>query len=139
HIPQVPLRTRRQSCTPTRAHAIPPLPFTELDRAGSAPVGKPTAAKQKEGPAGDVRQAHQVACYRYWPVLATVSMERPASAPFLPDARVRMETIRSPFLPEIRAQSSGLVVLGRSSFSLNSSTHAWSRWETRRPLEPFSR
>ena len=29
--------------------------------------------------------------------------------------------MRSPFLPEIRAQSSGLVVFGRSSFSLNSS------------------
>ena len=28
--------------------------------------------------------------------------------------------MRSPFLPEIRAQSSGLVVLGRSSFSLYS-------------------
>ena len=31
--------------------------------------------------------------------------------------------MRSPFLPEMRAQSSGLVVLGRSSFSLDSSTH----------------
>ena len=30
---------------------------------------------------------------------------------------VRMKTIRSPFLPEMRAQSSGFVVLGRSSFS----------------------
>ena len=28
--------------------------------------------------------------------------------------------MRSPFLPEIRAQSSGFVVLGRSSFSLYS-------------------
>ena len=38
--------------------------------------------------------------------------------------RVRMKTMRSPFLPEMRAQSSGFVVFGRSSFSLNSSTHA---------------
>jgi len=41
--------------------------------------------------------------YKYWPVLATVSMERPASVPCLPDTRVLMYTIRSPFLPEIRA------------------------------------
>src|SRR5207249_319146 len=33
-------------------------------------------------------------------------------------------TIRSPFLPAILAQSSGLVVLGRSSLSLNSSRTA---------------
>jgi hypothetical protein len=34
---------------------------------------------------------------------------------------------------DIRAQSSGLVVLGRSSFSLNSSTHAAIRWLIRMP------
>ena len=34
-----------------------------------------------------------------------------------------MKTMRSLFLPVIRAQSSGLVVLGGSSFSMNSSTH----------------
>lgn len=67
------------------------------------------------------------AYYRYWPVLATVSMERPVSAPCFPVTSVRMKTIRSPFLPEILAQSSGLVVLGRSSFSLNSSTQACRR------------
>ena len=50
-------------------------------------------------------------------MFATVSMERPVSAPCLPVMSVRMYTIRSPFFPEIRAQSSGLVVLGRSSFS----------------------
>jgi hypothetical protein len=59
--------------------------------------------------------------YRYCPV-ATRSMDRPpagsASSPRL--IRVRMYTIRSPFLPEIFAQSSGLVVLGRSSCSLYS-------------------
>ena len=47
--------------------------------------------------------------------------------------------MRSPFLPEIRAQSSGLVVFGRSSFSLNSSTHAVSRWSRRMPRWPASR
>ena len=50
-------------------------------------------------------------------MLDTVSIERPGSVPPLPVISVRMKTIRSPFLPEIRAQSSGLVVLGRSSFS----------------------
>ena len=35
--------------------------------------------------------------------------------------------MRSPFLPEIFAQSSGFVVFGRSSFSLNSSMHESSR------------
>ena len=29
-------------------------------------------------------------CHRYWPVLATVSIDRPASVPVLPDTRVRM-------------------------------------------------
>ncbi len=47
--------------------------------------------------------------------------------------------MRSPFLPEMRAQSSGLVVLGRSSFSLNSSTQAASRCATRMPFWPVSR
>src|SRR5213079_2861995 len=77
--------------------------------------------------------------YRYWPVFATVSIERPGSVPCLPVMSVRMKTIRSPFLPEMRAQSSGFVVFGRSSFSLNSSTHAVSRWEMRSPFCPVSR
>ena len=46
-------------------------------------------------------------------MLATVSMERPGSVPCLPVISVRMKTIRSPFLPEMRAQSSGLVVFGQ--------------------------
>src|SRR5690606_21039844 len=71
--------------------------------------------------------------HRYWPVFDTVSMVRAVDEPFLPVTIVRMKTMRSPFLPETRAQSSGLVVLGRSSFSLNSSTHAVSRCSTRRP------
>ena len=41
--------------------------------------------------------------------------------------------MRSPFLPEIRAQSSGLVVLGRSSFSLYSWRIDSSRSEVRMP------
>ena len=40
-------------------------------------------------------------------------MDRPGSVPCLPVMSVRMNTIRSPFLPEIRAQSSGLVVFGQ--------------------------
>ena len=47
-------------------------------------------------------------------------MERPGWVPCLELIRVRMKTIRSPFLPEIFAQSSGLVVFGRSSCSLYS-------------------
>jgi hypothetical protein len=39
----------------------------------------------------------------------------------------------------MRAQSSGLGVFGRSSFSLNSSTHAVSRWAMRIPFCPVSR
>src|SRR5262245_59443184 len=75
-------------------------------------------------------------CYKYWPVLPTVSIDLPASGP-LPETSVRMYTIRSPFLPEMRAQSSGFVVFGRSSFSRNSSTHAASRCDTRSPLLPL--
>ena len=66
-------------------------------------------------------------------------MERPGSEPFLPWIRVRMNTMRSPFLPEIRAQSSGLVVFGRSSFSRNSSMQAASTCWTRMPFSPMSR
>jgi hypothetical protein len=62
--------------------------------------------------------------YRYWPVLDTVSIDRPGWVPCLEEMSVRMKTIRSPFFPEIFAQSSGLVVLGRSSFSANSSKQA---------------
>ncbi len=47
--------------------------------------------------------------------------------------------MRSPFLPEMRAQSSGLVVLGRSSFSLNSSRMAWNRSSALMPFWPSSR
>src|SRR5579883_560358 len=105
------------------------------------PVRAPRAHKYLPGTAQALRCASQVLhrAHRYCPVLLTVSIERPVSAPFFPETRVRMNTIRSPFLPEMRAQSSGLVVLGRSSFSLNSSTQAPSRWETRRPFCPWSR
>src|SRR5664279_4520282 len=41
--------------------------------------------------------------------------------------------MRSPFLPEMRAQSSGFVVFGRSSFSANSSEIASSNCDTRSP------
>ena len=46
-------------------------------------------------------------------MLETVSIDRPGSVPCLPVMSVRMKTIRSPFLPEMRAQSSGLVVFGQ--------------------------
>ena len=50
-------------------------------------------------------------------MLVTVSIVREPSVPFLPCTMVRMKTMRSPFFPEMRAQSSGFVVFGRSSVS----------------------
>src|SRR2546425_8958760 len=44
--------------------------------------------------------------------------------------------MRSPFLPAILAQSSGFVVFGRSSFSLNSSRTAVLRSSVEMPLGP---
>src|SRR3989454_10889025 len=82
---------------------------------------------------------------RYCPVGTT----RPTSrrADFGLPASGLTETIRSPFLPAIFAQSSGLVVLGRSSFSLNSSRTAQSSpplptpspppWMSRPRASPF--
>jgi hypothetical protein len=57
--------------------------------------------------------------YRYWPVV-TRSIWRPPVASSPSPNNVRTNTMRSPFLPEIFAQSSGFVVLGRSSCSRNS-------------------
>src|SRR4029077_1551904 len=73
---------------------------------------------------------------RYCPV-ATRSIARPPS----PSAAslltsVRMNTMRSPFLPEIFAQSSGFVVLGRSSCSLYSWRIDTIRSSVRMPLGP---
>ena len=47
-----------------------------------------------------------------------------------------MNTMRSPFLPEILAQSSGLVVLGRSSCSLYSCLMESMRSWVRMPFSP---
>ena len=60
------------------------------------------------------------------------SIER--SLRLIPLISVRTLMIRSPLRPEIRAQSSGFVVFGRSSFSLNSSLHGIDQI-----LEPGSR
>ena len=46
--------------------------------------------------------------------------------------------MRSPLRPEILAQSSGLVVFGKSSFSLYSSRVAPLRSSRRNPLRPYS-
>src|SRR5439155_14491825 len=72
--------------------------------------------------------------YRYWPVLMTRSTARCLS--LISPMSGFTYTIRSPFLPAILAQSSGLVVLGRSSFSLNSSRTAASRSSTLMPFSP---
>jgi hypothetical protein len=47
-----------------------------------------------------------------------------------------MNTMRSPFLPEIFAQSSGFVVFGRSSCSLYSWVMEATRSSVRRPFGP---
>ena len=68
---------------------------------------------------GPSRDWTHLPSYRYWPVV-TRSIWRPPCASS-PSARiVRTYTMRSPFLPEIFAQSSGFVVFGRSSCSRNS-------------------
>ncbi|GAA3093753.1 hypothetical protein GCM10020001_006750 [Nonomuraea salmonea] len=47
--------------------------------------------QQAAGPRGGGRAAlPSERFYRYWPVLATVSMDRPASVPCLPETSVRM-------------------------------------------------
>src|SRR6185503_8153518 len=125
---------------PPHAHA--PTLGRGTDAGPDPPLGgdlrrDPAGAQQRRRPAKDVGAAARTR-YRYWPVFVAVSIARPDSLPF-PLMSVRMYTIRSPFLPEIRAQSSGLVVLGRSSFSLNSSRHACSMCETRRPCCCWSR
>ncbi|GAA4928368.1 hypothetical protein GCM10023224_04420 [Streptomonospora halophila] len=58
-------------------------PRAGAGRCGAARAGRPDVPIRRCGP---VLQAS----YRYWPVLATVSIERPESAPFLPETRVRM-------------------------------------------------
>ena len=62
-------------------------------------------------------------------------MDRPPLVSSVSLMRVRMYTIRSPFFPEIFAQSSGLVVLGRSSFSLYSCLIDSSRSSVRIPRD----
>jgi hypothetical protein len=59
------------------------------------------------------------------------SIER--SLRLMPLISVRTLMMRSPLRPEMRAQSSGLVVFGRSSFSLNSSRTASMRSSSRMP------
>ena len=54
----------------------------------------------------------------------------------MPVISVRTLMMRSPLRPEIRAQSSGLVVFGRSSFSLNSSRTDSSMSAIRTPSSP---
>ncbi|GAA1774756.1 hypothetical protein GCM10009834_36830 [Streptomonospora arabica] len=58
-------------------------PRAGAGRCWAARAGRPDVPIRRCGP---VLQAS----YRYWPVLATVSIERPESAPFLPETRVRM-------------------------------------------------
>ncbi len=59
---------------------------------GPAANGGRGAARPCGGPCrqGPPHACVRVGGYRYWPVLATVSMERPASAPLVPETSVRM-------------------------------------------------
>src|SRR5438093_581826 len=72
--------------------------------------------------------------YRYWPVVTILSTLRFWLGGS--DVSDFTDTIRSPFLPAILAQSSGCVVLGRSSFSLNSSRTAVNRSSAVMPFSP---
>ncbi len=54
----------------------------------------------------------------------------------MPVMSVRTLMMRSPLRPEMRAQSSGFVVFGRSSFSLNSSRTESSMSAMRIPSSP---
>src|SRR5690606_15420770 len=76
--------------------------------------------------------------HRYCPVVPTCSIRRCASGAPLCCTIVRLDTIRSPFLPDTRAQSSGFVVFGRSSFSRNSARQPSSRWSSRMPRVPVA-
>jgi hypothetical protein len=68
--------------------------------AGRAARGQPPGGWRAAGPApggnpGQPLYALARPCltepgYRYWPVLATVSIDRPASVPCLPETSVRM-------------------------------------------------
>ena len=103
-------------------------------RVWSIAMPDPPSARQASGTSGEGRSERSKRL-RSWepsrgyrmnrePVLADAarSIERPpvmaSSSSFL--MSVRTYTMRSPFLPEIFAQSSGFVVFGRSSCSLNS-------------------
>lgn len=59
---------------------------------GPAVSGARGAVRPRGGPwvQGPPRGCVIVGGYRYWPVLATVSMERPASEPLVPETSVRM-------------------------------------------------
>jgi len=68
--------------------------------AGRGARGRPPGGPQATGPAPGgspgrppsalARALLTAPGYRYWPVLATVSIDRPASVPCLPETSVRM-------------------------------------------------
>ena len=95
-------------------------------RSGRVPVVNHRVAAlasfQTNGPGGGRPPGRRVSGdYRYWPA---VMFSIDFSFRLIPLMSVRTLMIRSPLRPEIRAQSSGFVVFGRSSFSLNSSDTA---------------
>ena len=78
----------------------PGWPGTEMPYSVSVPMTRRTLIVHSLVPrravAGTSRALKQrpaagkSCAYRYWPVLATVSIERPASVPCLPETSVRM-------------------------------------------------
>src|SRR5690349_1575700 len=71
-------------------HHAPHAHGESLAGRGSAPAPTAPRASTPGGSRGPPPRAGTVLTYRYWPVLATVSIERPASVPCLPDTRVLM-------------------------------------------------
>src|SRR5207244_3703378 len=74
--------------------------------------------------------------YRYCPVVTTFCTGFACSSLRASVVSTLTYTMRSPLRPAIFAQSSGLLVFGRSSFSLNSSRTAATRSSVVMPLAP---
>src|SRR5450755_1663578 len=70
------------------AYAAPAVTTPPTHTAAALPAHRPRVHSRRPAPRSRRGPAHPR--HRYWPVLATVSIDRPASVPVLPDTRVRM-------------------------------------------------
>src|SRR5699024_2551347 len=131
-------RRRTLAARPALHHAPVRHPLRRLDTREHEPTAEVSSEsihgrRAGQGGAGRSVRGAVMRSYRYWPVGLMLSMVRPGWAPPLSWTMVRMKTMRSPFFPETRAPSSGLVVLGRSSFSRISARQASCRCSSRIP------